>query len=238
MEGSRFSELLRPVQTHWILLLNVSSFYLICLHPRPKSQVVVMVILDEFKSQLYMTIHYTYNDTLEGLGCYELSGAVQCHSTSVSNASHTILVWWVGSSTENHPQLQPKSQLVVPIMDNEFQSQPYMTIHYAYHETRFAAVNRVIWIPSHTILVMWCDELGHLLKSPPPTTKMSACGAHGWWTMNSNLNPVWPFIMLIMRHWNSPAAVMWLIRIPTQTILVMWCDELVYLYWQSSPYLD
>eukprot|EP00956_Cyclotella_meneghiniana_P029950 scaffold74264_cov109-Cyclotella_meneghiniana.AAC.1 len=39
--------------------------------------------------------------------------------------------------------------------------------------------------------------------------------------MNSNLMLVPPFIILVMRHWTSSAAVDMAVRIPTHTILVL-----------------
>ena len=50
------------------------------LTPRLKSQGVVMVVGGEFQSPPSLTIHYTYNDTLEGLGCCELPEAVSTHT--------------------------------------------------------------------------------------------------------------------------------------------------------------
>ena len=73
--------------TYTILVWKVGYWSLSCRHPRLKSQGVVMVVDDEFKSQPCKTIHYTYNETLEGLRCCELPESVQTHS---------ILVWKVG----------------------------------------------------------------------------------------------------------------------------------------------
>ena len=42
-----------------------------------------MVVGDELKSQPYITIHYTYNEALEGVGCCELPKSVQTHSILV-----------------------------------------------------------------------------------------------------------------------------------------------------------
>ena len=52
-------------------------------HPQLKSRGAVMVVDDEFKSQPCKTIHYTYNETLEGLRCCELPELVQTHSILV-----------------------------------------------------------------------------------------------------------------------------------------------------------
>ena len=48
--------------------------------PQLKSRGVVMVVEYEFKSQPFTTIHYTYNETLEGLRCCELPESVQTHA--------------------------------------------------------------------------------------------------------------------------------------------------------------
>ena len=40
---------------------------------------VVIVIHDELKSQPFKTIHYAYNEILEGLRCYEFLESVQTH---------------------------------------------------------------------------------------------------------------------------------------------------------------
>ena len=72
LEGSRCSEILEPIQTYSILVWNVGASYRICHHPWLKSQGVALVANDEFKSQPYKTIHYTYGQRMEGLGCCEL----------------------------------------------------------------------------------------------------------------------------------------------------------------------
>ena len=46
-------------------------------HPLLKSWGVVMIIHDELKSQPCKTIHYTYNEMLEGLRCCEIYESVQ-----------------------------------------------------------------------------------------------------------------------------------------------------------------
>ena len=49
-------------------------------HPRLKSRGVVMVVGDEFQSQLCLTIQYTNGERLEGLRCCELPESVSTHS--------------------------------------------------------------------------------------------------------------------------------------------------------------
>ena len=46
-----------------------------------------MVLEDEFQSPPSPTIHYTYNDTLEGLGCCELHESVSTHTIWVRKVS-------------------------------------------------------------------------------------------------------------------------------------------------------
>eukprot|EP00956_Cyclotella_meneghiniana_P041349 scaffold223784_cov46-Cyclotella_meneghiniana.AAC.1 len=63
-------------------------------------------------------------------------------------------------------------------------------------------------IPTHTILVL---KVGKTKTKPaflPPVTQKSACG-DPMVTMNSNLMLVPPFIIPVMRHWNSSADVIW-----------------------------
>ena len=44
---------------------------------------VVTVLEDEFQSLPSPIIHYTYNDTLEGLGCCEMAELIQTYSILV-----------------------------------------------------------------------------------------------------------------------------------------------------------
>ena len=78
-EGSSCYEILKPTQSYSILVWNVGAFYWNWHHPLVKSQGVMMVIHDGFKSQHCSTIHYTYNETLEGLGCCGLPESVHIH---------------------------------------------------------------------------------------------------------------------------------------------------------------
>ena len=65
------------------------------------SRSVVMVGDDELKSQPCKTIQYTYNETLKGLGCFELPESVQTHS---------ILVWKVEyRPSQLLPQFRPET---------------------------------------------------------------------------------------------------------------------------------
>eukprot|EP00956_Cyclotella_meneghiniana_P015655 scaffold24098_cov48-Cyclotella_meneghiniana.AAC.2 len=57
-----------------------------------------------------------------------------------------------------HPQL--KSQLVVTDGDNEFQSHPCFTIHYAHNKTLEQSSCCDMDIQTHTVKIYWCERLG------------------------------------------------------------------------------
>ena len=86
LEGLRCCYIPELIQKYPILIWNVGAFYCFCRHPWLKSCGVVKVIHDGSKSQPCKTIQYTYNKTLEWLGCSEWSESVQ---------SYSILVWKV-----------------------------------------------------------------------------------------------------------------------------------------------
>ena len=86
LEGLRCCENLESIQTHSILVWNIRHLSRNRHHPQLKSRGVVTVVDDEFKSQACKTIHYTYNETLKGLRCWESPESVHTHS---------ILVWKV-----------------------------------------------------------------------------------------------------------------------------------------------
>ena len=86
LEGLRCCDILESIQTYAILVWKVGYRGQSCCHPRLKSRCVIMVVGDEFKSQPCKTIHYTHNETLEGLSWCELLESVQTHS---------ILMWKV-----------------------------------------------------------------------------------------------------------------------------------------------
>ena len=94
-------------------------------HPPLKSQGVVMVIHNGFKSEPCKTIHYTYNETLEWLRCCE--GLEWIHN-------YSIMVWNVGAMYQTCHRLRLKSRGVVMVIHNELKSQPCKTIHYTYNE--------------------------------------------------------------------------------------------------------
>ena len=86
-----------------------------------EKHVVVTIIEHIYQSQCSQTIHYTYDETLEGLRCCEILDSIKTCS---------ILVRSVGYCSRNchHPQL--KSQGVALVIHDELKPQPCITIHY------------------------------------------------------------------------------------------------------------
>ena len=75
--------------------------------PVTEKHFVVTILKPIYQSQHSLTIHYTYNETLEGLRCCELLESIQTYS---------ILVWWnVGHLSRNrhHPQLKSRGVVTV-----------------------------------------------------------------------------------------------------------------------------
>ena len=60
----------------WTLGIQRQNFH----HLWLKAQGVVIVVEDEFKSQPFQSLYYTYNETLEGLRCCKLPEEVQRYS--------------------------------------------------------------------------------------------------------------------------------------------------------------
>ena len=111
--------------------------------------------------------------------------------------------WKTGKSTLA-PSVTGK-HIVVTILEPTQQSPPYPTIHYTYNEMleglRCCDILESIW--KHTILV-W--KVGYWSRiCPHPLLKAGVW----WWLymMNSNLNLVIPFIIVIMRYWKGWDAV-------------------------------
>ena len=115
--------------------------------------------------------------------------------------------WWgAWSWSQFIPQLWLKSQLVETILHNEFQSQPCLIIHYTHNDRHWNSQAELVhrskqthtagaesWGPDVPCFSTICDWKVSLRRP--------------FCTMNSNLNIALPFIILIMRHWNSQAAV-------------------------------
>ena len=81
LDGLRCCEILECIRKHTILceMLGLGLGAKIVTHPLLKSGCVVIVIHDELRSKPSLTIHYTYNEILEGLRCCELPQSVQTH---------------------------------------------------------------------------------------------------------------------------------------------------------------
>ena len=114
--------------------------------PVTDTHVAVTILEHIYQSQPSHTIHNTYDETLEGLRCWELIESIQTCS---------ILVWNVGYWCRNchHPWL--KSQGVALVVDDELKSQPCKTIHYTYGERMegLRCCELPKSIQSHSILV-------------------------------------------------------------------------------------
>ena len=106
----RCCEMLESIQTYPILVWNVGYWWSQnCSHPQLKSRGVVMVVDDESKSQPCKTIHYTSNETLEGLRCCELPEPVSIHS---------IWVWKVGMGMGQQANFHPTRSWKIPCIDH------------------------------------------------------------------------------------------------------------------------
>ena len=84
-----------------------------------------MVFHHELKSQSYLTIRYTYNEALEGLGCCDLPEPVQ---------THTILAKKVDKCKANFDQPAAQKHIEMTILEHIYQSQPSSNIHHTYDE--------------------------------------------------------------------------------------------------------
>ena len=79
LEGLRCCEILESIRKHTILVWKVGYWSRICHPPITQSGCMVIVIHDDLRSEPCLTIHYTYNEILEGLRCCELPQSVQTH---------------------------------------------------------------------------------------------------------------------------------------------------------------
>ena len=104
MEGLRCCSISESIQKYSILVWNAGAFCGKCHRPKLKSQGVVMVIHNGFKSEPCKTIHYTYNETLEWLRCCE--GLEWIHN-------YSIMVWNVGALYQTCHHLRLKSRGVM-----------------------------------------------------------------------------------------------------------------------------
>ena len=157
------------------------------------------VVEDEFQSPPSPTIHYTYNDTLEGLGCCELHESV---------SAHTI---WVPKVRMGQAKLYPLMSWKIGCDDQHFSSHiPISTMSNLSSYLSWREIGRVEmlwngWISLYRLyLGMKCR--GHAPNFSSPVTQKPRVWWR-WWRMNSNLNLLQPFIILIMTHWKGWNAV-------------------------------
>ena len=69
LEGWSCGEVLEPVQTHLILVQKWVSIWPHLSPLMTQRQVMVTIIDNQLQSQPCQTIHYTYDETLEGSSC-------------------------------------------------------------------------------------------------------------------------------------------------------------------------
>ena len=131
--------------------------------PLTENHFVVTILEHIYQSQSSPTIHYTYNEKVEGSRCCEILESIQ---------TYTILVWNVGASYRNcqHPWL--KNRGVALVVDDEFKSQPCKTIHYTYGERmeRLRCCELPKSVQNHSILVSIVLDKGHAINFDPAMT--------------------------------------------------------------------
>ena len=171
--------------------------------PVTETHVVVTIIEHIYQSQYSPTIHYTHDETLEGLRCCEILESIQTYS---------ILVWNVGywSRNRHHPLLN--SQGVALVVDDEFKSQPCKTIHYTHGERMegLRCCEMPKSVQTHSILVGelntgqayfdptrdWNSRCGDHYRAHIPISIFSNHSLYSWWDIgrvemlwNSWINP-------------------------------------------------
>ena len=156
-----------------------------------------MVLEDEFQSPPSPTIHDTYNETLEGLGCCEMAESV---------STHTI---WVRKVSIGQPKFVPSQSSKIGCGDHFSAHMPISTMsnHSLYLWREIGRVEMLWngWISLYRLyLGMKCR--GHAPNFSSPVTQKPRVWWR-WWRMNSNLNLLQPFIILIMTHWKGWDAV-------------------------------
>eukprot|EP00956_Cyclotella_meneghiniana_P032939 scaffold92230_cov31-Cyclotella_meneghiniana.AAC.1 len=97
------------------------------------------------------------------------------------------------------------------LQGNDIQSQVSITIHSTHDETleRSRCCDMDAMIQSHT---NWVWKYGELEATAvdPPINGSKVVSWRPFQAMISNLKFPSPFIILIMRHWNSQGAVIWM----------------------------
>ena len=164
MEGLRCCELPKSVQTHSILVWKVDKGYKPFLTP-PVTEKHIVVTISEliYQSQPSPTIHYTNNETLEGLRCGQFLESIRIHS---------ILVWNIEYWRQNRHHPWIKNRAAALVVDDEFKSQPCKTIYYT-HDQRMEC-----WValncPNQSKLTQsWCEKWARTnpTLTPPLTEK-------------------------------------------------------------------
>ena len=90
-----------------------------------EKHIVITILEPTHQSPPSPTIHYTYNEKLEGLRCCDILESIRNHTISVSN-----LGYWGGKC--HHPLL--KGRGVEMVIHDELKSQPCKTIQYTYNQ--------------------------------------------------------------------------------------------------------
>ena len=169
LKGLRCCEILETIQKYSILVCNVGAWSRNCHHPLIKSRGAVMVRHDGVRSQPCTTIHYTCNETWEGLRCCETLGI-----TPNPNILHLGVKRRGLLQACHHPQLE--RQGVVMVILDEFKSQPCTTIHYTCNETLEGLRCCETLGITPNILHLGVKRRGLLSSLSPPATGKAGCG--------------------------------------------------------------
>ena len=156
-----------------------------------------MCICNEFQSQPCPTTHCTYNEMLEGSRCCEMLESVQTHLIMKQKVGVDLATFASAADSktgcgDNHKEWTPISTLCSHSL-------------YLQWDVGRVKVLSIAWISPNTL------DLG----------VKSGCGSshifiNSWLTnrllwpfriMNSNLNLVWSFIILMIWHWKGQGAV-------------------------------
>ena len=162
-----------------------------------KSQGAVMSIHNEFQSQPCMTIHYTYNETLEGSSCCEMLESIQ---------TCLILVWKVGVDLAT---FVPTHDSKTVCGDHIRQSIPFSTLPnhslYLWWDIERVKLLSIAWISTKT-LDLGVISRGVELKLSPPIWLKSQ-GAVMSIHNEFQSQPCLTLMILMMRHWKGQAVV-------------------------------
>ena len=149
---------------------------------------------------MYITIHYTYDESLDGLSWwYEMAESV---------CTRSILVWDEGTGSQNfhHPWLESRG--VVTVVEEEFRSQPCLTIQYTNGEW-LEGLRCCEWSESVRTYSIWVWKvgLGQARFVPTPNRKIG-CSKHfrahaPIWTMYNHSLYLWWEIGWVELIWNG-----------------------------------